>query len=354
MSINFGPGINISSGISVVSSIPPSNLFDPSYSAIGPLGLEWANLSVYDNGPGQYIALTTAELGGKYMVSFCLSYVTDAANAIGIANRNVNLGNYLGYDSNGFGFSQDGQLYYQGSSIGSGFPTWGAPGDCIDLAIDAQHHSIWIRINGGDWNNDPSANPSTNTNGMVVPISGPWYPAVCIGGFGGPSEITVNSANIYAVPLGFTFIGSGMPAFVFTESQADNSGAFDGNFTDVSTAGYTLTTNSDAYAAYYVHVPGADTAIIDAFNAAGMMTWYQGYMWYTNWGPGSGGSYYNPASGISHIAYDQGSKQLYCIAFDPNSDWATAGNNGQAIAGTFRFPVVCTAIIPTIEKAGWC
>lgn len=351
MTVGFGPGITISQGVQVVNK-PLTMLFDPAH--IGDaLALEWGNLSVYDGYPGQFCARTTARLESnrKYMFSFCVSYCTDPANLIGLANAGLDLNQYLGRDTNGAGFAQDGSLYYNGSVVGTGFPTWGTPGDCVDLAVDTVNNTMWLRVNGGFWNNNDVADPTNNTGGMPTLVSGPLYPTVCIGGFGGPTEISINSANIYSVPAGFSFIGSGFPAFVFTSGRADAADAFDGNYTTVNTSGYTLNGNADSISAYWVHIPGLDSDIVSAFSAAGMTPWSSGYMWYTNWGPGS---VENPTSGISHIAYDQSSKRLYIVAFDPNSAWSTPGASGQAWSGIWQFPVVCTAIIPTIQKAGWC
>ena len=89
---------------------------------------------------------------------------------IGIANRSVNLNNFLGYDTNGIGFFQDGTLWNGGTQVGSGYPTWGAY-DVVDLAVDNAGYSMWIRVNGGDWNNNPSAAVHPPFNELINKLS---------------------------------------------------------------------------------------------------------------------------------------------------------------------------------------
>jgi len=41
-------------------------------------------------------------------------------------------------------------------------------GDTIGMAVDLTNHRIWFRKNGGNWNSSGTANPATNTGGIVL------------------------------------------------------------------------------------------------------------------------------------------------------------------------------------------
>ncbi len=77
-------------------------------------------------------------------------------------NYNGPFNGYPGNDIYSTGFSDDGKLYYNGDVIGGGFPTW-TSGDIIDVAVNLNISGSlwWIRVNGGQWNNQVQGNPST-------------------------------------------------------------------------------------------------------------------------------------------------------------------------------------------------
>jgi len=66
---------------------------------------------------------------------------------------------------------------------------------------------IWFRQNGGSWNNDGSANPATNTNGITITVSGALYVCAEMNSNNVASAITANfggSAYGTAAPSGFS------------------------------------------------------------------------------------------------------------------------------------------------------
>lgn len=347
MSITFGGGITIGAGISIAPALV--NLrFDTNY--LGSLlGTSFNDIGLNDGGPGVFSGLTTEQMSGtgKYMISWALSYSDDPLNLIGIANRSADLENYLGADTNSIGFAQDGNLYYNGSTVSTGFPTWGL-GDIVDLAVDNSTDSMWIRVNGGDWNNSPTADPATNAEGIET-FSGQYF-AASIGGDIGPSEIIMQLQSVYSVPTGFTFWGPG-PTFTITSSRVSNPGAFDGNFVEVSTNGYILADGGDAYSSYYVTITNDDSDIIAAFAAAGELYTQSspGYIWIVTWGAGS-----EVINNVAHVAYNSNNKQFNIVAFDATSDWSASGANGFAANGQYYFPATLTAYLPPVEKSGWC
>jgi hypothetical protein len=116
------------------------------------------------------------------------------------------ISNTIGSDNNSVGYSSNGDVSKNNTPLDT-LPTYAA-NDVIDVAV--ANGNIWYRKNGGNWNNNSSANPSTNTGGIAHGLSGSLYPGAS--GRAG-SQITANfgaSAFTYAVPSGFSsFDGSG-------------------------------------------------------------------------------------------------------------------------------------------------
>ena len=206
--IQIGAGINIGSGITVGKK--PFAWWDSTYIDVN-LAIANNNNSIFINQPGFLSGLGTTELSsiGPVMFSLTLNYEYDTPvplnYMIGIGNHSTNLAAPLGNDANSYGFGTDGNVYYDGTTVGTGFETWGNAGDIIDIAINPSLNAAWIRINGGNWNNDPVQDPATSTGGIEIP-NGPYYPAISLGATNGPSEFTTESVAQYGTPGGFTFI----------------------------------------------------------------------------------------------------------------------------------------------------
>jgi hypothetical protein len=133
---------------------------------------------------------------------------------IGVGKTTMNYqgspyGGYPGNDTQSIGFNAIGEYYYNGNVVASGLPTW-TSGDIIDIAIF--HGQGWfIRVNGGDWNNNPAANPATLTG--YLPMNGltNYYPALCPGYEG---TMTIQNTATYGVPSGYTLLGTNITASV--------------------------------------------------------------------------------------------------------------------------------------------
>jgi hypothetical protein len=78
---------------------------------------------------------------------------TEWANIVG----NVNNGTYINIATNG--------SIYRASQIGTAGAGF-ASGDVCCIAWNAGTEKLWVRKNGGLWNNDAAANPATGTNGI--------------------------------------------------------------------------------------------------------------------------------------------------------------------------------------------
>ena len=145
---------------------------------------------------------------------------------IGVGKTTMNYqgspyGGYPGNDTNSIGFNAIGEYYYNGSAVSSGLPTW-TQGDVIDIAISHGQY-WWIRVNGGNWNNNPSANPATLSNGLTMNSLTNYYPALCPGYEG---TMTVLNYPKYGVPATYDFLGNVSASVGFFRSDALSDSSF--------------------------------------------------------------------------------------------------------------------------------
>jgi hypothetical protein len=118
---------------------------------------------------------------------------------------------YPGNDNQSIGLNSGGEYWYNGAIQASGLPTW-TSGDTIDVAVSVNNSKIWIRVNGGNWNNSPTDNPATGTGGQGI-LSGltSFYPVLCPSYEG---TMTILNNATYGVPSGFTLLGTNITASV--------------------------------------------------------------------------------------------------------------------------------------------
>ena len=138
---------------------------------------------------------------------------------IGVGKNTMNYqgtpyGAYAGNDNKSIGFNAIGQYFYNGSVVSSGLPTW-TQGDVIDIAISHGQY-WWIRVNGGNWNNNPSANPATLSSGLTMSGLTNYYPALSPG-----YEGTMKVLNVpyYGCPSGYNFLGHTTASVKFIRSN---------------------------------------------------------------------------------------------------------------------------------------
>ena len=126
---------------------------------------------------------------------------------------------YPGNDGYSMGFSDIGELWYNGSVEGTGFPTW-TSGDIIDIAVDGGNGKWWIRVNGGLWNNNVYSHPETGDDGVILD-TGDAYPVLCPYIYG---SMTIQNTPIYGVPTSFLFLGNTLASVGFfrTDGFTDN------------------------------------------------------------------------------------------------------------------------------------
>jgi hypothetical protein len=195
-------------------------------------------------------------ISGSDKVMFSVKY-TSTNPSVGIGGHFVGVGltsmnysgpfnGYPGNDVNSIGFSDDGKYYFNESVEQSGLPTW-TTGDIIDIAIS--HGQGWfIRVNGGDWNNNPSADPITLDG--YLPMNGltNFYPALCPYIYG---TMEVLNNPTYGYPSGYNFLGNLSASVGFYRTNNFDDGEFihlsnsilNSNYTAATDASVALTTN---------------------------------------------------------------------------------------------------------------
>ena len=136
--------------------------------------------------------------------------------SIGIGTTSMNYqgnpyGAYPGNDNQSVGFSMDGNFYNSGSIVSSLLPSW-TVNDIIDVAIDLNSSVIWIRVNGGDWNNNINANPAIGTGGLSLYGLTSFYPVLSPGNDVG--QMTIQNSTIYGLPEGYQLLGTNVNASV--------------------------------------------------------------------------------------------------------------------------------------------
>lgn len=148
------------------------------------------------SGVKRYWEITIADGGG-----------VDNGSLGGIANAS-NLWNddvYLGQTNDAVGYFSGtiNALLRNGASVLSA-ETF-AQGDVICFAVDGGN-KMWVRRNGGNWNNQAigSQNPATNTGGYSIAGMGTVYPAFNTKNWG---KVTANFGSVFAFtpPSGFTY-----------------------------------------------------------------------------------------------------------------------------------------------------
>ena len=163
---------------------------------------------------------TLIDFRSKVMFSVSLLLIEPltlpGSHFIGVGYNSMNYqgnpyGGYPGNDNQSVGVSSAGSIWYDGNEMDSGFPTF-TDGDIIDIAMNGNLSKVWIRVNGGDWNNNPSNNPATDDGGYSVPIAiNGIYPVLCPGYEG---TMTIQNTASYGVPSGFTLLGVNAKASV--------------------------------------------------------------------------------------------------------------------------------------------
>lgn len=163
-------------------------------------GSSFGNLGVRATNP------VAASSGRKVFMSFEALLLQNGDDHIGITNENWSLG-----DSSGAGavvFQYGGSSVFQG---GFGTPSGFSPsGKILDVALDTVARKIWFREDGGDWNNNPSADPATGVGAdawtdpaAASPAYANYFIAARLRTNGDYATINTTGPFTYSVPAGF-------------------------------------------------------------------------------------------------------------------------------------------------------
>jgi hypothetical protein len=171
------------------------------------ISLDASNLIATIGGAGAYKSLRAiaSHSAGKYYYELLPTYSVATGVTIGVGNASASLSAAAGLSGfNSFGYVDGSQNYINSSTILNSY-TW-VSGDTICIAFDIDHMTMWTRKNASNWNNNPSANPATNSLGMDVSTlaAGPYFPMAS--GFTSGDVLTTNfggSAYAQTPPSGF-------------------------------------------------------------------------------------------------------------------------------------------------------
>lgn len=149
------------------------------------------------------IANTLFRSTGKYYYEAVCSSVSPEYCYLGFVDPSYASG-YI--DAIWWGGTATNDLVIDNSNA-SGFANFGA-GDVACLAIDFDNRNLWVRVNGGNWNNSGTANPASNAGGHSI---GSWWASLTPAFY---DTITgrLATANFGASPFSFT-VPSGFSAW---------------------------------------------------------------------------------------------------------------------------------------------
>jgi hypothetical protein len=141
------------------------------------------------------LTINQANIGDDYGIG--------VGNIRGAILDNSGSTNYLGSNVDGIGLFPSGSVFYNNVVLTTiaGF----ANGNVVSIALDATNRLVWWRTNGGNWNNNPAANPATGAGGISISgILPSFYVWVEIER--SPGQVTANfgaTAYAFTPPAGF-------------------------------------------------------------------------------------------------------------------------------------------------------
>lgn len=169
----------------------------------GDLGLSNSDLTATCTNPSSngWVRSTSSQTGRVY-VEFTI--ITATNTEIGIAHSAASV-SFPGADTNSFGIFNNGY-----GALNNTYPDWKTPftgGSVVSMAYDTVNRLVWFRVNGGNWNGSPTADPATGVGGFDVSGGYTGTDSKIIVYLSGSDALTANfgaSAFAYAVPAGFT------------------------------------------------------------------------------------------------------------------------------------------------------
>ena len=295
--------------------------------------------------------------GDKVMFSILCTLSAPAtlpnSHVIGFGTTSMNYqgnpyGGFPGNDTVSFGYSSDGNLYWNNQLSFPNLQTWG-DGDIIDICLSGDQYSsgLWVRVNGGNWNNDPAAVAGTNL-GIATPTNVPLFPVLCTGYEG---TMTIQNFPKFDIPNGFTFLGNVTASLKFKKSKAltDNSfidltnNIFNQSFTGATDASVWLKNNGywNSYPAPVLYLDAGD---INSYPGTGTV-WTDivggkvfNLMNSPGYDPGSGGSIYFDAAGNQYANCSTSLPSLPTFTISVWHYWDGSNTGGEPCILTEVYP----------------
>lgn len=104
-------------------------------------------------------------VGNYYFEAEALAVV--GTPGVGIADITYGHGwSVLGTNNLNVVYNNNGQVRLNNATLAT-IANWGV-GDVIGVAVNVPFKQIWFRVNGGAWNNDGTANPTTGVGGIDI------------------------------------------------------------------------------------------------------------------------------------------------------------------------------------------
>jgi len=153
---------------------------------------------------------TTSKSSGKFYFELLLTTGSNGYDhCVGVANSTASLTTGPGGSGGAHSVGQyggDANIYINNASVGTGTTCTVTNRMCV--AVDFDNNRIWYRTNSGNWNNNASNDPATNTGGVsIASITGPFFVIVSVENSGGGNGVsTINfgaTAFTYTAPSGF-------------------------------------------------------------------------------------------------------------------------------------------------------
>ena len=149
------------------------------------------------------VRANTSKSSGQWYWEKYIHYVAASADGAGVSNSTHGLTSALGGDTNGIVYLASGVLKYNNTTVGT-FESY-TTGDTISFALDKDNNKLWVRKNGGNWNNSGSDNPATNTGGYTISVTGALYPTAYVSEDYGSYVLVPQSRRWkYTAPSGFS------------------------------------------------------------------------------------------------------------------------------------------------------
>lgn len=175
------------------AAAPSTTTLNPSDKA-GTVTLSSGNLVMTNSGAGGVRSVASYSSAKKYYEVVFTTGIPSYDHAAGAANSSAVLTNGPGSpDTNSIAYYNGDPNIYAGGSLIASTGLTASAGDRVGVAIDMVNNKIWIRLNGGNWNNAAigSQDPASNIGGISISsVSQPLYAL----GWGGASG-DVNTFN---------------------------------------------------------------------------------------------------------------------------------------------------------------